>query len=66
MVFTKTLQKMLKQSSTVQTFEIGRPLPKEKNKKVIALMKDELGEKIIKEFVELRGKTYSYLKDNNE
>ena len=29
-------------------------------------MKDDLGEKIITEFVELRGKTYSYLKDNNE
>ena len=28
-------------------------------------MKDKLGEKIMKEIVGLRAKTYSYLKDNN-
>ena len=37
-----------------------RPLPKGKNKKVIGLFKDELGGKIMKEFVELRAKTWSY------
>ena len=46
-------------------FEIDRPLPKEK-KKVIGLMNDELGGKIIKKFVGLRAKTYSYLKDSND
>ena len=35
-----------------------------KNEKVIGLMKDELGGKIIKEFVALRPKTYSYLTDD--
>ena len=40
-------------------FEIDRPFPKGKNKKVIGLMKDESGEQIMKEFVALRGNTYS-------
>ena len=35
-------------------------LPIGKNKKVIGLFKDELGGKIMKEFVELRAKTWSY------
>ena len=36
-------------------------MPKEKDEKVIGLMRDELGGKIITEFVGLRTKTYSYL-----
>ena len=38
-------------------------MPKRKNKKVIWLMKNELGRKIMIKFVGLRAKTYSYLTD---
>ena len=37
-------------------FEINKPLPKGKNKKVIGLMKDDLGGQIMKKFVGVRAK----------
>ena len=47
-------------------YEVNRPLPTGKNKKVISLMKDKLGGKIIMEFVTLRPKTYSFLTDDGK
>ena len=45
-------------------YEVDRPLPTGKNKEVMGLMKDELGGKVITEFVALRPKSYSYLTDD--
>ena len=39
------------------SLEIERPLPKGKNKKVVELMKNELGGQMMREFVGLRAKT---------
>ena len=44
-------------------YELHRQLPKGKKQKVIALMKDELGGRIMTKFARLGGKTYSYLID---
>ena len=43
-----------------------RPIPRGMNKRAIVLFKDELGGKIVIEFVALRPKTYSYLTDDDD
>ena len=48
----------------ISNYEIKTPLPIGRNKKLIGLMNDEPGEKIISEFATLRPRTYSYLMDD--
>ena len=46
-------------------YEVNRPLPTGKNKKLIRFMKDELGGRIMTELGALRTKTYEYLMDDD-
>ena len=62
--FYKDIANDVEKRFDTSNYEADRPLPPGKNKKVIGLMKDELGGKIITEFVGLRPKTYSYLTDH--
>ena len=50
--------------SDTSNYKLDRPFPKGKNKKVIGLMKYELGGKIMTRFPGLRTKNYSYLIDD--
>ena len=63
--FYKDIADDVKKRYDTSNYEVDRPLPKGMNKNIIGLMKDELGGKIIKEFIALRPKTYSYLKDDD-
>ena len=62
--FYKDTADDVEKSLDTSNYEVNRPLPTGKNKKVIGLMKDELAGKIMTEFVALRPKTYSYLMDD--
>ena len=54
----------VKKRFDTSNYEVNRRLPTGKNEKVIELMKDELGGKIITEFAARRPKTYSYILDD--
>ena len=62
--FYKDIADDVEKRFDTSNYEVDRPLPTGKSKKVIGLMKDELGGKIIREFVAVRPKTYSYLADD--
>ena len=64
--FYKDIANDVEKRFDTSNYEVNRPLPTGKNKKVIGLMKDELGGKIITEFVTLRPKNYSYLTDDGK
>ena len=61
--FYKDIAQDVEERFDASNYDVDRPLPKGKNKKVIGFMKDELGSGIIIEFVALRPKTYSYMTD---
>ena len=54
------MKKLLKLDTS--NYELDRLLSKGKNKKVIGLMKEEVGGKIMTIFFQLRAKTYGCLK----
>ena len=62
--FYKDIANDVEKRFDTSNYEVDRPLSTGKNKKVIGLMKDELGGKINMEFITLRPKTYSYSTDD--
>ena len=62
--FYKDIAEDVKERFDTSNFSYDRPLPIDMNKKVVGLMKDELGGGIINEFVALRPKAYSYRTDD--
>ena len=62
--FYKDIADDVEKRFDTSNYELNRLLPTRKNKKVIGLMKDELGGKIMTEFAAVRPKTYSYLMDD--
>ena len=62
--FYKDLADDVEKKYDTSNYNAERPLPMGENKKVIGMMKDELGGRIMKEFIGLRPKCYSYLTDD--
>ena len=50
----KEIAKVVETTFDASSYKLGRLLPKGKNKKVIGLMKDELGRKVMTKFSGLR------------
>ena len=64
--FYKDIADDVKERFDTSGYLLNRPLPIGLNKKVIGLMKDELGGEIMEEFVTLRPKMYSYRTSEKE
>ena len=58
--FYKIIADDVQKRFDTSNYKLDRPLPTGKNKKAIGLMKDELGGRIMIEFIALRPKTYAY------
>ena len=59
--FYKDIANDIEKRFETSNYQVNRPLPTGKNKKVIGLMKDELGGKIMTVFAAVRPKAYYYL-----
>ena len=64
--FYKDIADDVEKKYGASNYTVERPLPIGKNKKVISMMNDELEGKIMKEFIGLRPKYYSYLTDDGK
>ena len=69
--FYKTVKHDVEKRFHTSPYEIERPLPIGKNKKVISMINDKLGVGgggwgILKQLIGLRLKMYSYKKDNDK
>ena len=64
--FHKDIANDVEKRFDTSNYEVDRPLPTGKNKKVIGLMKDELGGRIMTEFITLRPKAYTSLTDDGK
>ena len=64
--FYKDIAEDVKNRFDMSSYNPDRPLPLGLNKKVIGLMKDELGGDIMTEFVALRPKLYAYKTGGSE
>ena len=64
--FYKDIADDVEKKYGTSNYTVERPLPMGKNKKIIGLMKDELGGRIMKEFIGLIPKYYSYVTDDGK
>ena len=63
--FSEDIADDIEKRYDTSNYKVNMPLSKGKNKKLIGLMKDELGGKIMIEFVSLRPKVYFCLMDDD-
>ena len=64
--FYKDIADYVEDRFDMSGYNDNRPLPIGKNKKIVRLMKDELGGGIMKEFITLRPKMYAYKVGSSE
>ena len=64
--FYKDIANDVEKKYDTSNYTCERPLPMGKIKKKIGFMKDELGGKVMKEFVALRPKCYAYLMNDDK